>query len=407
MIALPDLAKALQVKRYPERWRQVYGHAMSELETRGAFFADESEICRLDSEYALFDEWLGDVLSAAEQLRGNPELLRYLYLLYYAMRDRNAFLQEIGDIDPPLHPCGDASKAFDYALLFAVLPFIPATASELRRRDIPASVYKQTLKMCKSCIIATHEATGKPGLLFMRFLGWMQLLIDARVLSVGRLNFELRIPFDGCIRAFRNSCGTARMLMTGVRLQEGMVLGSAGYTDAAKAVEADFRETDDYFEGYPVDENGFALSGRVRLPKLQWKPALAPGDPVLSVHIPSARRAGGGLEESECEQSYAGIREVMARCYPDYRYKAFSCTSWLMDPQLSALLPPGSGIVQFQRKYMRYPRLSSGRDVFSFVYHNRHFGSYEELPEGNSLLNALKRHFLDGKHIYTSGGIFF
>jgi len=77
-----------------------------------------------------------------------------------------------------------------------------------------------------------------------------------------------------------------------------------------------------------------------------------------------------------------------------------------MDPQLSKLLKPGSNITAFQRKFTRFPFVSSGNAVFKFVFFKQ-CKTLQELPENTSLERVLKKHYLDGHYIYEPGGFFF
>jgi hypothetical protein len=406
MISITDLMKSLNVEKYPERWDKIYHEVMKEYEIDGAFFADEEYITKLNYEFCLFDDWFETILKAAKQVRENPNLSKYIYLLYHAMQDRNAFPSEIKEITPPLAPVGTDTYAYDFLLLFAVLPTIPKSAQAMKNRGVPENVFNETLKSYERLINLTNEIYGKPGLSFKRYLGWIQIYIDAEILGIGRLNFNVCKHFNGCVYVLKNKHDEIKMLMTGVRLHKGgMVFGSPGYQNEELAYDADFCETDEYFEGYPVGDDGLAGECRIRLSKTEWRIVLSPEDSVIGVHIPSAKH-GGRLSEEACEDSYTNAREIFSRCYPEYDFKAFTCGSWLMDNQLGQFLSGDSGIMRFQRKYLLYPRPATDRAVFSFLF-TKPFEKLEELPEDTSLQRAIKYHYLNGKYIYEQGGVFF
>ena len=86
----------------------------------------------------------------------------------------------------------------------------------------------------------------------------------------------------------------------------------------------------------------------------EWDiPALSvkAGDPIIEVHIP----ADGPLVTEECKRSIDMAREFFAKYFPDYKYKAFTCHSWLLDGELKSILPEGSNILGF-------------RDLFEIVF---------------------------------------
>ncbi|HOJ10622.1 MAG TPA: hypothetical protein PK733_08515, partial [Clostridiales bacterium] len=81
--------------------------------------------------------------------------------------------------------------------------------------------------------------------------------------------------------------------------------------------------------------------------------------------------------------------------------------SWMMDYQLRQFLSENSGIVRFQHRYLLYPRFTTGKAVFTFVFNKPFIEKLEDLPEDTSLLHAIKYHYLNGKYIYEQGGVFF
>ena len=81
---------------------------------------------------------------------------------------------------------------------------------------------------------------------------------------------------------------------------------------------------------------------------------------VLRVHIPEA----GPLKPAPCDASFARAREI----FPDYR--TAECQSWLLDPRLADVLPAGSNIVRFQRRFELTGEGEDGNaDVLRFVFH--------------------------------------
>lgn len=80
------------------------------------------------------------------------------------------------------------------------------------------------------------------------------------------------------------------------------------------------------------------------------------GEPILEIHIP----ARGPLTREECEESIALAKEFYAKYYPDYDYKCFTCSSWLMDQTLKELLGADSNIIRFQ-------------DMFTVIYERESF----------------------------------
>jgi len=137
------------------------------------------------------------------------------------------------------------------------------------------------------------------------------------------------------------------------------------------------------------------------LPKAQWEKVLSHGDLSISIHIP----ASGKLTDALCMESYREAKRIFAECFPDMAFKTYFCHSWLMDPQLRAMLKPDSNILKFMSRYSLYPyEASENDDVFAFVFTDP-FKTYADLPETTSLMRSIKQHYLSGKSIYVCGGI--
>jgi hypothetical protein len=134
-----------------------------------------------------------------------------------------------------------------------------------------------------------------------------------------------------------------------------------------------------------------AFSGHLfQLGRLQFEPR----DGYLAVHIPEE---GGPLAPAAVDASLARAREV----FPDH--SEARCSSWLLDPQLAALLPAGSNIVSFQRRFE--PLADEGVDprVLEFVFHTLD-PDLDRLPRITTLQRAIVDHLRGGGHLHRVTG---
>ena len=225
-----------------------------------------------------------------------------------------------------------ADPLLQTAAFFSILYYLPRAAEFLKSRDIDGEiVMNSTLAPFINSIKETDN-----GWFFdvTRLYSWSQLYMDAKLLRVGVLNFELR-------DRVKEDCG-----------------------------------------------------GR-----------LSPDDAVINVHIP----AGVRLTPENCEYAYGECARIVKKTFPDFKYKAFVCFSWMMDKQLKNMLGPDSNILRFQSRFTTFFRDKPTDGVLTFV-----FGypagvkpDYSELAEDTSLRRAIKAHLLAGGSIYADGGIFF
>lgn len=398
-----ELMEKLNIKSCPPRWETIYGRAMESYTVNGVPYIKKEYIDDLNSKYGLFKKYYESVMEGAERALEMDLLLRYIVLLVEAMKDRKEFIPEIAQIEVPEPLDEKDGPAYRFILLFALLPFIEGAAEKMRARGVGEEMILETLKSYEISMDNTFLKTGSPGLSF-GYIRWFQHYIDAIILKVGCLVFNVKYEFDGNVNVFRNKRGDIKMLLKDVTLYEGgLVFGSAGLGDESKSYPASYKETNEYFEGYEPLERGYASTDTVRLKKSEWGQVLGRREPMISVHIPSSRH-GGRLSRERLDESYRQAREVFSRCFPEYDFRGFCCTTWLLDPKLEDFLSPHSGILNFQRAFMRYPRQSAGKSVFSFVF-LKPFEKYEDLPETTSLMSAIKNHYLEGGFIYDFGGV--
>lgn len=150
-------------------------------------------------------------------------------------------------------------------------------------------------------------------------------------------------------------------------------------------------------EGWPVMQSWLTLHSRgglYELGRLQHHR----GDSALSLHIPDS----GPLTPEAVSASLDEARAFFPRHFPDERYTAFSCGSWLLDPQLREYLPDESNIIRFQRRFDLEPHeeqegLNADVEVLRFVFRTL-TTPLDRLPRGTVLQRAVVDHLQAGRH---------
>jgi len=209
--------------------------------------------------------------------------------------------------------------------------------------------------------------------------------------------------FRGGLRAFRHRTQRTVLALceSGQRYRaDGQRDGAGRVEDPEGAWESVLRTEGDEIVGQPILPVGRACRETVRLPAAEWRQALAPGDPVLEIHIP----AGPPMDYAACAVSIRRAIEFFPRHFPDRPFVAFVCSSWILDAQFEALLPPTSNLVRFQKEVYLYPVRSSGDSTLETV-----FGSVcrdpAALPRETTMQRAFARHLEQGGH-FRGGGCF-
>lgn len=149
----------------------------------------------------------------------------------------------------------------------------------------------------------------------------------------------------------------------------------------------------------------------IRIGRLQFEPIMLSqevtlnkkryysGTPMLDVHIPAGEPLDieAALTSMNCAPEF--FRTYFGRCFT-----LLHCHSWLLSPDLKALLPEHSRIIQFQNLFTVYKTDNEERQaeerVFGFLSDDPH-----KYPESTSLQKAVKQYMLEGKIVEMGAGV--
>jgi len=399
-----DLREKLNIKICSDYWDWAYDKALKE--PLVPCWLTEEYIRGLDNELGVLSENLETVILALKQITQAEELCVLAKTLYHLLGLRIKANELFSSFELPKAPKGCKNTlGYDCFSIFPILAHIRPSWKELEKRGVDKSILKKSFSFLDSFISATSEKTGLPVFREPLFLCY-GAFIYIKTLYIDRLRFEIcqHSPFP--VRAFRNIAGNVKIMMDGVTVHKsGHILGAVGCEDEKNSFSADFKEKEEFYEGYGVDEKTHLVKrDKMKLPKKDWQIILSPGDAVIKVHIPTQ----GSFDKEACRQSYKKAREVFKRCFPEYSFKGFTTQTWLLAPELLPVLKDGSNIMSFRRDFHIFPAKSKGTSVFEYVYHIK-VNSVDEvdiskLDESNSLMRGIKTQCLRGEYIHEFSG---
>jgi hypothetical protein len=128
------------------------------------------------------------------------------------------------------------------------------------------------------------------------------------------------------------------------------------------------------------------------------------GTTYLDLHIPDFK---GPLTPGACDRSIDAAHAFFATHFPDDSDPVAGCNSWLLDRQLAAVLPAGSHIVAFQRRFRDgYPVVEPTDDApLEFVFDDPSL-PLDKQPRDTTLRRAILDHLAAGGHWYERTGWF-
>ena len=342
--SLPSVFESLNLTP-PQHWRDTWHVSETNYRPGNLFFLTDDFIrnacATLKMEPALGEAFL----QAAQQMRTNPALERlawHAHVLFFSHYPEPEFQQW------PMLPAslGIAADMFYAIIMISGLPHVQAI---YRERQIPENVQADTLADLELKMNMYRKTTGRWGL---SDVGWICRHFTGRIFRLGRLQFMFD-SFRQDFRAFRNIRDRRVFLLAepGINFRtDGQFDGVNGiYDSRAFTSTLDLRAMP--IRGNPVTSDGRVLRQTVHLSWAEWTQILAPGDPVLSLHIP----AGGKMDHSQCGDSLKAASSFFPHYFPERPVRAWTCDSWLLDPHFQTYLPPESNIVRFQREMYLHP----------------------------------------------------
>lgn len=290
-------------------------------------------------------------------------------------------------------PASSRSSDVYWCALMVAAGF-PKMFSQHARRQVPLEVTRATARDLSRWIEDLEtQRIHRPGFP----LSWFHNHLRNGLLEIGRLQFVAGV-FPGPVRIYSSIASPEKSIALA---PDGIACGPDGWPTASNPVfVTSFRETSSDISGHQADPvSGRYPSRAVTLGVAEWCERLRRGDTILDVHVPS----GAPLTPDECGASFERAKDLFEKCFPEKDWKAFVCTSWLLDRDLPSCLPPASGIVAFGARFLPFPPRETNFDqlrerVFAGASDIRHF------PARTSLQKAAKAHLLKGGSFRTTCG---
>ncbi len=123
---------------------------------------------------------------------------------------------------------------------------------------------------------------------------------------------------------------------------------------------------------------------------------------IIEIHIPE----GGPLRQEDCVLSIKAAEHFFAKHFPEYKYRFYTCHSWLLDGNLKKLLKAGSNILKFAELF---DIIDSGESYAGIKYIFGWTDTKESILEKEypcgSLQNRMREYISSGGILEESYGI--
>lgn len=239
--------------------------------------------------------------------------------------------------------------------LLLILSLYPSGYEKFKKLGWPITIFDNTIEDMAIWVRHHEENFDYPGLDW-RLVCWLNSILHAQTIRLGRLQCNIKSNFEGKISVCRNR-----------------------YNGELK---------------YPCETSDDA-----------WECVLKHGDPVINLHIP----ASGPLVINDCKESIKSMLAFFRQYLPETNIKAVVCYSWLFDRQLQHILKPTSNILAFQQIGHLFDFVEEGDNHLETIW--RVFGEKGRREGVNAVphfsdMQRRMAEFVNNGGRFSSGGIF-
>lgn len=285
-------------------------------------------------------------------------------------------------------------------LLFATLFLARYERMEevLAKRGIPGKYKDGILKKYKDSLEKSKTQYGSYGLRGLHRYSLVNHLIPLEY-RIGRLLFEIT-KFNSAFELYRNK-ETGEKIPVALPGFQYMPTGKRPpSTYTGELFEPYIRQDGDTMECFTFDAEGNFSATPLTLKLSDWEKVLELGDDVLSVHIP----ADGRMSPELIDEAFALADKFFADHYADVNFKAYVCSSWLLNTDIKEFLNPESNIIRFQSRFRIVITTTNGYSLFWHVFGTPNIGPLEELVPKNDFQRKFLERVKAGQTLYNGYG---
>jgi hypothetical protein len=292
------------------------------------------------------------------------------------------------------------NDGLEQGMLFAMVYLVryECFGEVLEKNKIPSQYAKPAIWHYKNLFKRNYNCYGSYGFCGMYRDGMVQY-IKPKTFRLGRLCFEMN-RFNGPYEVYKNRLNGSYLPIS----LEGISYLPCGKQPPKNYVGEVFMPTiikdKNILKGYSFHSDGTLDFNEIEINLNEYKKVLSIGDNVLSVHIPGE----GKLTPESVEESFLMAREFFKKYYPDINFKAFVCSSWLLDTGLSKLMRPGSNVLRFQDKFRIVLSSVNTFALYWNIFEIEEFIPITSLIPKNRFQLEVLNLLNSGEHLYSGNG---
>ena len=290
------------------------------------------------------------------------------------------------------------SDKSENGMLFAIvfLTRCELFGDALEKDGIPREYAKHGIWHYKNLFEKNKRCYGSYGFCGMYRSGMINY-IKPKTFTLERLSFEMNV-FSGPYEVYR-SRESGKLVPIADNAQRYLKDGRPAPKDAAEFFETTFSDKE-IIEGYTFNDDGTLNFNAVKLDKTEYEKVIAKGDNVISVHIPEM----GRLTPESVRKSFEQAKQFFGKYYSEKHFKAFICSSWLLDTNLKNFLDLKSNIIRFQENFRIVLSFVNTFSIYWHIFGVEKFVPYSELVPKNDFQKKIRDYAINGGNLYSGSG---
>ena len=323
----------------------------------------------------------------------NEDLKQFIWLFYYIQfeseEDFRRDITQLNQIPMPLE-----SEEKYPGCIKAVVYLLAAEHFKkwLRECNLPASMIESYYERYRYFVSENLISHGTYGL--CRLSHFAYGYARPSILRVGRLAFQF-IPYKDYCEMYEDEMGNRVFIAL-----PNYSYDENGLQDKNGSVVPRYECSGKELIGHTYDSKGRLISEPIKLDLQSYKKVLAPGDDVVTIHIPGGEK----LDMNEVRQSIQDASILFQKYFPPF--KAFVCQTWFIDPGLRGeIIREGTNMAAFADLFdVICGPDNENHSVFVHVFKVKHQPLEDLVPQNDFQSRVLKR-ALRGEKIYWSYGV--
>ena len=288
----------------------------------------------------------------------------------------------------------------EQGMLFAIIYLVRCElfASVLAQKGIPEKYSTSAIWHYKDLFKKNFDCYGFFGFTNSYRKGMIQY-VKPITYRIGRLSFEMTTITAPYIVYKNKKTGKHLPLVNDgqIYLLDGK---PAPRNFQGETFTATITEDDNSVKGYTVNEKGELVFDKITLSKSDYEVVLKTGDNALSVHIPGNEK----MSEDIIKSSFIEAKAFFDKYHSDTEFKAFYCSSWLLDTGFERFLKPESNILKFQKNFKVVLSFVNTFSIYWHIFGVQNFVPYSELVPSNDFQRKVLDFVMGGGNIYSGNG---